>query len=307
MTSYIFHYDLEDPDLCLKATPRLVELHRAHDVPATFFVLGTTLEERGGDLRAIFADDPLFDLQSHTYSHEMLKDNRMHGPGVSLEELHRQIKLGMDLVEQVFQRSCIGVRSGCGFYRGLRGEPERLRVIRDAGARYLSSDLRGPVDSIPGGLVQAYRYEDDGVAELIELPGHGWHDNVLKAFDEEGLRLPWPTLMHWGIPNRPPRTPEEELAVQRAWIERAVELRLDYVSPVYHPHSVFQMSEDCRTMELLMEYLAAEGVPTTTYTALYERYRAAPEQLPGPDAWSWEDEIAEVDAGELSLLARMEV
>ena len=80
----------------------------------------------------------------------MLKDNQMHGPGVSLEELHREIRLGIDRVEQVFERPCVGVRSGCGFHGGLGGEPERLRVIRDAGARYLSSDLRGPADSIPG-------------------------------------------------------------------------------------------------------------------------------------------------------------
>ena len=105
--------------------------------------------------------------------------------------------------------------------------------------------------------------------------------------------------MQWGIPKRVPCTPEEEADVQWAWVTRALELGLDYVSPMYHPHSIYQMSEDCRTMELLMRRLAAEGIATTTYTALYERYRDTPVGLPGPHAWSWEAERAQVAAGEL--------
>src|SRR5919202_5457914 len=113
MTYYVFAYDLEDPDLCLRATPRLVELHRRYEIPATFFVLGTVLERRGAELRAVFGDDPLFDIASHTYSHQPLKHNRIHGPGVDLDELEREVGLG--LVKEVFQRPCVGVRSGYGF------------------------------------------------------------------------------------------------------------------------------------------------------------------------------------------------
>jgi peptidoglycan/xylan/chitin deacetylase (PgdA/CDA1 family) len=301
MTSYVFHYDLEDPD-CIKAAPRLAELHRKYEMPGTFFMLGTALERYGKELKAIFGDDPLFDIQSHTYSHLMLKDNRMHGPGVSLEELDRQMRLGMERVEQVFERKCTGIRSGCGFYRGLQGEPDRLRVIRDAGVEWLSSDLRGPVDSIPGGLVQAYTYRDDGIPGLIEIPGHGWHDLVLADFDEKLLRMPWPLGLQWGIPNRPPQTPQEELEVHRVWIQKTIELGLDFYSPVNHPHSVFHMSAECKTMELLMQYLAAEEIPVTTYTALYERYRDDPSSIPGLDAWTWEAEIDAVRGQEFRML-----
>lgn len=290
MTSYVFHYDLELPGLCLEAAPRLVELHRRHEIPATFFILGTTLERRGAELRRVFGEDPLLDVQSHTYSHRMLKDNRMHGPGLDLGELRREIRLGMDLVEQVFERPCAGVRSGCGFFNGLQSEGDRLRVIRDCGADYLSSDLRGPDDSIPGGLAQAYWYDREGVPELLELPGHGWHDNVLKGFDTDLPRLAWPPVLRWGIPNRAPRTPEEEFDVQRAWIDRAAELRLDFVSPVYHPHSILQMSTDCRVVDLLMRYVRQADIETTTYSALYEQYSADPESVPGRRAWNWEAE-----------------
>jgi peptidoglycan/xylan/chitin deacetylase (PgdA/CDA1 family) len=289
MTSYVFAYDLEDPDLCLRAAPRLVELHRRYETPATFFVLGTVLERRGPELRALFGDDPLFDIASHTYSHKPLKDNRVHGPGIDLEDLGHEIERGLQLVEEVFEKPCVGVRSGYGFYGGLRGEAERLRVIRDSGARYLSSDLRGPGDSVPGGLAQAYRYDEEGVPELLELPGHGWHDNVLKGF-YPGPWLAWPPMLRWGIPDRVPRTPEEEFAVQRVWIERALALELDYFSPLYHPHSIYLMSPDCRVVEFLMRFVRQRVGVVTTYGALYEAYSASPKTVPGRDAWTWEEE-----------------
>jgi peptidoglycan/xylan/chitin deacetylase (PgdA/CDA1 family) len=289
-TRYVFAYDLEDPELCLEAAPRLVGLHRRYEIPATFFVLGTVLERSGAELRAVFGDDSLFDIASHAYSHRPLKHNRIHGPGVGLEELQSEIWGGMRLVEEVFERPCAGVRSPYGFYLGLRGEKGRLRIIRDSGARYLSSDLRGPADSIPGGLVQAYRYDEEGIPELLELPGHGWHDNVLKGF-YPGPWLAWPPVLQWGIPDRAPRTPEEEFAVQRAWIERASALGLDYVSPVYHPHSVYRSGPECRVIELLMRHVRREGMAAITYGALHDAYIARPETIPGRDAWTWEAEL----------------
>jgi hypothetical protein len=252
-------------------------------------VLGTVLERRGAELRALFDDDPLFDLASHTYSHRLLKDNRVHGPGVDLDELGYEIERGLRLVEEVFERPCIGVRSGYGFYGGLRGEEERLRVVRDLGVRYLSSDLRGPADSLPGGLAQAYWYNEEAVPELLELPGHGWHDNVLKGL-YPGPWLAWPPVPRWGIPERAPRTPEEELIVQRVWLERTVALGLDYFSPVYHPHSIYLSGPDCRVVELLLRHVRQRGMPTTTYGALYDAYGTFPMTVPGRDAWTWDEE-----------------
>ncbi len=111
--------------------------------------------------------------------------------------------LGIRLVENVFERPCVGVRSGYGFHGGLRGERERLQVVWDRGARYLSSDLRGPGDCVPGGLGQVYSYGEEGFPDLLELPGHGWHDNVLKGF-YPGPQLAWPSIPRWGIPDRVP-------------------------------------------------------------------------------------------------------
>lgn len=290
MTHYIFAYDLENPEGCLQAAPVLVRLHEKYGIPATFFVLGRVLEQRGKELKAILGNSPLLDLQSHTYSHRMVKDNQMHGPGMSLEELAQDIALGKRLVEDTFERPCVGVRSGCGFFHGLCGEPDRLRIFAQAGVRYISTDLRGPADTIPSGMQQAYWYADDGFPHLLEMPGHGWHDNVLKAPQPFRLCLSWPPVLSWGIPNRPVNNPDEELQVQSRWIERAASLGLDYLALVYHPWSLYRQSPDCRTVELLMQAVRERDLPTTTYTALYERYAAAPESVPGANAWRWEDQ-----------------
>ncbi len=287
MTHYVFHYDLES-ERCVQAAPVLAEIHRRHETPATFFIVGRILERFGDELKAVFGDDRLFDLQSHTYSHRLLKDNQMHGPGVSLEDLRVEIGRGVQLVEETFGRACIGVRSGCGFFKGMQGERERLQVIWDCGVKYLSSDLRSHADSIPSGLQQAYWYDEEGFPELLELPGHGWHDNVLKSFQPR-LFLAWPPALAWGIPNRPTTTPEEERIVQATWLDKAISLGLDFVSLVYHPHSIYGMSEDCRVAELLVQEVKARGMPVVTYTQLYQRYAAAPESVPGRDAWRWDE------------------
>jgi hypothetical protein len=148
----------------------------------------------------------------------------------------------------------------------------------------LSAELRGPGDTVPGRLVQAYPYDEEGIPELLELPGHGWHDNVLKGL-YPGPWLAWPPVLRWGIPDRAPRTPEEEPAVQRVWIERASALGLDYFSPVYHPHSVYLSGPDCRIIELLIRHVQQSGMTTTTYGALYDAYSA----VPGRNAWTWDD------------------
>lgn len=43
MTQYIAAYDTESPN-CLAACRKIVDVHRRHDMPATFFITGQTLE-----------------------------------------------------------------------------------------------------------------------------------------------------------------------------------------------------------------------------------------------------------------------
>src|SRR5690349_24032647 len=83
-------------------TPRFLEqttaLHQRLAAPATLFVVGQTLEQWVPQFQAIAAD-PLFDMQQHTYSHQLLKTVYIDDGksirvvrGVSPEETRQEVR-----------------------------------------------------------------------------------------------------------------------------------------------------------------------------------------------------------------------
>ena len=74
MTFFVSAYDTEfirDPNHSLKAVETITEIHRGHDAPATFFIVGRLLEKAGERFRTLL-EEKLFDVQSHTYTHSGL-------------------------------------------------------------------------------------------------------------------------------------------------------------------------------------------------------------------------------------------
>lgn len=165
MTRFIAAYDVENAELCPKGLARIVQMHEDAAMPATFFIVGRLLEEKRGELRGLL-ERPWTDLQSHTYSHKLLRDSRMHGRGAPLKEVKEEIERGKKAVEDAFGRACTGLRSACGFDGGLTGRPDILGIVLDAGLRFVSTDLRGPGDSIPAPLKAPYTYAGDGFPEI---------------------------------------------------------------------------------------------------------------------------------------------
>ncbi|MBP8952211.1 MAG: polysaccharide deacetylase family protein [Armatimonadetes bacterium] len=271
MTRYIAAYDTEAIDHELDAVPVLVALHRKYEIPATFFVVGRLLERDGPKYREIL-NDPLFDVQSHSYSHQMLKDSRPHGPAVSLEQMDEEVGRGKRLVEDVFERECIGFRPGCGFEGGFSGVPDRLEILRRHGIRFVSADLRGPLDSIPNPLKQAYTHEPDGYPDIMEIPGHGWHDNVLKGWT--GHITYFPPVYDFAIPPAQPRTVVEVFAQEGRWLEHALETGVEYVSLVQHPWSIMRFDAAMAPIELLLVRVKQLGMPCTTYLDYYRELTA---------------------------------
>jgi len=270
MTRYIAAYDTErnwgtdeSPESYeLEAVRRLVALHHKYEIPATFFIVGQLLEKHGPKYRELL-DDPLFDVQTHTWSHQILKDSRPHGPGVSLEEMEVEVREGKRWVEEVFERECIGLRPGCGFENGFQGAPERLEILRRHGIRFVSADLRGPLDTIPNDMQQPYTYEADGYPDIWEIPGHGWHDNVLKHWTPHITYFP--PVYDFALPYRPPKTVVQCFAQEGRWLEHAVELGLDFVSLVQHPWSVWDFDKQMAPIELLLVRARQLEMEFTTY------------------------------------------
>ncbi|MBN1817248.1 MAG: polysaccharide deacetylase family protein [Sedimentisphaerales bacterium] len=274
-TRYIAAYDTESPD-CLAACRKIAEVHRRFEMPATFFILGRTLDANPKEYRRLL-DDPLFEIASHTYSHRMLRHHPFCGSAIPLEEKRKEIFEGKASVERVFERPCLGLRPGCGFDNALKGEPEVLEILRQAGIRYTSSLLWGPDYSLPALLREPFPYKEEGFPELWELPGHGWHENLLKDHNQWGPRrlTLWPSPFPEAIAGGFCKTPKDEFNINRIFLDRAAESGACFVSLIWHPWSLYKFDPDMKMLELTFTYVRRLGHQPCTYAQLYESVGSA--------------------------------
>ena len=144
MTRFIAAYDTENAADCLSACGPIKDFPAKFDFPATFFIVGKRLEEEGREYRNLLGDVPSFEIASHTYSPKMLRDHPFCGPAPDNASRLQELQLGKKLVEQTFGRPSVGLRLGCGFAEGLRGDDWLLSHVETTGFKYVSSVLRGP-------------------------------------------------------------------------------------------------------------------------------------------------------------------
>ncbi|RPJ39848.1 MAG: hypothetical protein EHM21_15290 [Chloroflexi bacterium] len=276
MTRYIAAYDTEMLGDCLRACRKIRAVHERFEIPATFFIVGAMLEKEGPAYRSVLGDCELFEIASHTYSHQMLRDHPFCGPAPAQAERQREIRLGKQRVEETFGRPCVGLRPGCGFANGLRGDTWLQDEIHAAGFGYVSSRLWGPEYSLPALLEAPYSYAAEGSPELWEMPGHGWHENVLKAHNlttSIQRLLAWPMPDPDLVPPGPLRSAGEEFELNRRFIDKAVKMDLPYISLVWHPWSLAKFDPPMRMLELTFQYVRDRGLEPTTYQAEWERMK----------------------------------
>jgi len=267
VTKYIAAYDTESKE-CLLACRRIRQIHERFEFPATFFVVGKRLEEASSEYRALLGDVPSFEIASHTYSHRMLRDHPFCGPAVEPDDRIREVCLGKELIEQTFGRTCRGMRPACGFAMGLRGDPWLLDVIADTGLSYVSSLLWGPETTVPALLEPPFSYESEGHPDLWELPGHGWHENLLKGHNltiHPQRIVAWPFPFPEAIPPAPISTPEEEFKINCLFIDRAVDVGLPYVSLIWHPWSLRRFDPEMTMLEMTFAYVRERGLEPVTF------------------------------------------
>ncbi len=244
-------------------------LDRQH-VPATFFVVGLLLEKAGDDLVSLLGGNPLFDIESHTYSHwKIWKADQEVSMATFREELSRT----SDLILEHFGRRPIGFCAPGNFYRGLRGKKAQLEVLREQGIRFIGSDGQGekPVPS-PAPMTQPYWYDEDGFPDLLELPLNGWHCNMLFNTGHQNDRWkPAPGFPDGRFLERLPGTAEEGFQVRRREFEYAIENKLIY-APCMHPWSVYRFDPELTHLEKLIEMAGERNQPVVNCRQLYERY-----------------------------------
>ena len=273
-TRYIAAYDTESP-ACLSACRKIVEVHKRLQMPATFFITGRTLEANAKEYRELLAD-PLFEVASHTWSHKLLRDNALCGPAVSPAEKQEEIFRAKELIERVFERPCVGLRPAVGFDNAFKGAVDVLKLIREAGFKYVSSLLWGPDCSMPALLEEPFHYGADGFADVWELPGHGWHENLLKNHNRWGPRrlVLWPSPMPEAIPLQFVKTPSDEFAVNRVFLEKALQTGKPHVSFIWHPWSLHSFDPEMKMLELTCAHARKLGLKPCTYADLFRQVAA---------------------------------
>jgi hypothetical protein len=80
--------------------------------------------------------------------------------------------------------------------------------------------------------------------------------------------LLWPPIMPEAIPNKHITMPEEEFAINRVFIDRAVSDGLEFVSLVWHPWSLDRFDAAMKMLELTFAYVREKDIITGTYADL---------------------------------------
>jgi len=248
-------------------TPRFLEqgrtLHNRLGVPATLFVVGQTLEQWLPEFQAV-AVDPLFDMQQHTYSHQLLKTVYIDDgksirvvQGVSLEETRQEVRKTNELLHRHLGIECVGLTGPWCYYRGLRDRPDILQVLWEEGIRFTRTDGRNEHDWHPVSIdLQPYWYQALGFPDMLEIPIHGWHDCVIRA-----EVLGWEDLEGYVESVKP--------YIDRAAAEDKV------LSLCQHDWSSIRADPQMHATETLICYAKAHGMRFMTYRAYYQEHKLA--------------------------------
>ena len=184
-------------DECLDGVRAVAEVHLRHRAPASFFIVGRLAQAAGSRLREIL-DHDLFDLQSHSFTHENMLAIRDDPAAV-----RRELVDSKAVIEDLFGREVIGFTAPGGFARGFLGEARLLEALWRAGYRYVRTLSWQPGNLSPAPLTQPFWFSDDGFPELLEISAHAWHDNILTG---QPSAAAWPPALPWGYPARMPAT-----------------------------------------------------------------------------------------------------
>lgn len=185
MSKLLIGYDVEraaEPEITRVFLRKLRETHREH--PCTLFLLGQVIENNAHELEGL-ADDPMFDFQQHTYSHQLLKTVCMDKGdgemvvyrGASLTEIEDEVAKTSELIRKYFDKECLGLTGPWGYYRGLADRPDILEILHRLGIRFTRTYARDHHDFQPVPFeVQPFWYEPQGFPDVLEIPIHGWQD-----------------------------------------------------------------------------------------------------------------------------------
>lgn len=255
-------------DECLDGVRAVAEVHLRRRAPATFFIVAQLAEAAGARLRDIL-DHDLFDLQSHSFSHENMVAIRDDAAAV-----RRELVDSKRVLEDLFGRKVIGFTAPGGFAHGFLGETRLLEALWEAGYRYVRTLSWQANQVAPAPLTQPFWFSDDGYPELLEISAHAWHDNILTG---QPAVAAWPPALPWGYPSRLPTTGRDVYHAYAPGIDYARDQGLLTYAPCFHPWSIYRVDRGAGQIDLLLQHARRAGVAIASCTDVYRRLVAEPE------------------------------
>ena len=223
----------------------VAEAHLRAGTPATFFIVAKLLDHCAAELREIL-DHPEFDLQCHSYTHTDLI-----GISDDDEALRYELIDAKKRIEDTFSRPVIGLTAPGGYTRGFCGQQRLLDLMAEAEYRYMRTFGAGPGQSVPAPLHQPFWYAEDGHPDLLEIPSHAWHDNILTG---QPGHVHWPPILPWAYPAHMPTDAQGVYAAYAPGIDHAAEQGLLTYVPIFHPWSIYRISDRAAQIELLLDH-----------------------------------------------------
>ena len=187
---FLLRYDTErgDPTSMKGFLEKVVEVHRRHQIPATFFCTGAALEGMEMPFRSFHEevkDDALFDIQDHSYSHIGLGYER----GKPIPTLKADYEKSFAVHQRLFGVRPIGI-SRCGTsgkdgnslpgFDATEKSRAELQMVASLGVRMTNSFLTG-VD----GSRTFVNYGTMGYPEIMGFPS-GYSDTGWMHRREHG-------------------------------------------------------------------------------------------------------------------------
>ena len=258
-------------DECLKAVEAIHGVLSRNNAPATFFVVGEVLERAGADLGSLLSD-PLFEIQSHSYTHMHIKDD---DPNI-LSQFENELEKTAQLIHRYFGKPPRGFAAPGGFYRGLRGYQKQLAILKDQGYVYVNTDASGPPEQwMPAQFTQPYWYDEEGFPEILEVPVTGWHCNMLfNTGHQNDNWKPAAGFPDGTVMERLPVTIQEGFEARRKELQYAIDKQLIYL-PAMHPWSVYRFDPELEHLERLIAAAREQRVPVVNCGSVYEQYKNA--------------------------------
>lgn len=149
---FLLRYDTEDTFFWRMRGffEKVIEVHRNNSIPATFFCQGKAIRLRKNEFRGFWQtiqNDPLFDLQDHSYSHIGVG----YQNGKPIETIRKDYEHSFRLHKQLFGKlpigiSICGVRNAGPCLDGFDATPQsraEFEMLAQLGIKFIDTFLSG--------------------------------------------------------------------------------------------------------------------------------------------------------------------